>query len=56
MGSFFVHMVKKTLRGEAAEPRPVLLLSSAFQPSFGVFFGEGFPINAGRRSRGRTAK
>lgn len=45
MRLFFVHMIEKTLRVEAVEPRPGLLLSSAF------YFGEGFPINTGRSSK-----
>lgn len=38
----FVHMIEKTLRVEAVEPRPGLLLSSAFQLS-SVFLDKASP-------------
>lgn len=54
---FFVYMLEKTLRVEAVEPRPGLLLSSAFQLSF--VFWRRLPHKYRQeqhRSRGRTAK
>lgn len=54
MRSFFAHMVEKALRVEAVEPRPGLMLSSAFQLSF--VFWRRLPHKYRQEEQGEDSK